>query len=184
MRICLTNRTALLAGDGGALAVEIAAALNAAGATVMHETPSTPPLDLLVTFSQRGALNPESLERICRSAVALMRAGGCVLNVVSVTGLVPIRGDDSAPTQAAAIALSRGLALDAGPLGIRVNALAVVPGDAVQTRMATHTPGGRSPAPDSVAHAALFLLDPDNTYTTGHVLVADGGWSIGYGRDF
>ena len=38
-------------------------------------------------------------------------------------------------------------------------------------------------APAEIADAALFLLDPENSYTTGHVLVVDGGWTAGYARE-
>jgi hypothetical protein len=30
----------------------------------------------------------------------------------------------------------------------------------------------------------LFLADPENSYTNGHVLVVDGGWTAGYLREF
>jgi NAD(P)-dependent dehydrogenase (short-subunit alcohol dehydrogenase family) len=38
-----------------------------------------------------------------------------------------------------------------------------------------HIPLGRPGTPDEIAHAALFLATPENTYLTGHILVADGG---------
>jgi 3-oxoacyl-[acyl-carrier protein] reductase len=37
------------------------------------------------------------------------------------------------------------------------------------------TPVGRLGDPQDVARAVLFLVDPANTYVTGHVLVVDGG---------
>jgi NAD(P)-dependent dehydrogenase (short-subunit alcohol dehydrogenase family) len=51
-------------------------------------------------------------------------------------------------------------------------------------RLVSHSPLKRSATAAEVAVAALFLADPRNTYTTGHVMAVDGGWSIGYARDF
>ena len=50
--------------------------------------------------------------------------------------------------------------------------------------MLDHVPLGRPATVDEIAVAALFLADPENTYTNGHVLVVDGGWTAGYARDF
>jgi len=78
-------------------------------------------------------------------------------------------------------ALTRAMALDLGPYGIRVNAL--MPGsidtdgmdeNARQLR-GENIPLGRVGAPEDMAGPALFLASPDAGYITGHVLKVDGG---------
>ena len=58
-------------------------------------------------------------------------------------------------------------------------------GGAMRTeRFLTHT-GVRRPATlDEILAAVLFLADPDNGYMTGHTLNIDGGWAVGYARNF
>ena len=51
-------------------------------------------------------------------------------------------------------------------------------------RMLDHVPLGRPGLPEEIAVAALFLADPENSYTNGHILTVDGGWTAGYTRDF
>jgi NAD(P)-dependent dehydrogenase (short-subunit alcohol dehydrogenase family) len=96
--------------------------------------------------------------------------------------------------------LTRAMALELGPRGILVNAIA--PGsiltdgtrqlfygadgkfkESVQQLMA-HIPLGRPGLPEEVAHAALFLAAPESSYVNGAVLTVDGGWTAGYLRDF
>jgi NAD(P)-dependent dehydrogenase (short-subunit alcohol dehydrogenase family) len=55
--------------------------------------------------------------------------------------------------------------------------------DSVQ-RMLDHVPLGRPATTDEIAVAVIFLADPENTYTNGHILTVDGGWTAGYARDF
>ena len=55
--------------------------------------------------------------------------------------------------------------------------------DKVQ-RMLDHVPLARPATTDEIAVAVLFLVDPENSYTHGHVLTVDGGWTAGYARDF
>ncbi len=50
--------------------------------------------------------------------------------------------------------------------------------------MLAHVPLARRGTPEEIACATLFLAAPDNTYTNGHILVVDGGWTAGYARDF
>ena len=78
-------------------------------------------------------------------------------------------------------ALTRAMALDLGPYGIRVNAL--MPGsidtegmdeDARRLR-GENIPLGRVGVPDDMAGPALFLASPAAGYITGHVLKVDGG---------
>ena len=71
---------------------------------------------------------------------------------------------------------------------VAINALALgaigEPAVAGDSAMLSHVPLGRPGTIDEAVGAALFLLDPRNSYTTGQVLVSDGGWSVGYGRSF
>ena len=47
-----------------------------------------------------------------------------------------------------------------------------------------HIPLARPGTPEEIAIAVQFLADPENTYTNGHILTVDGGWTAGYARDF
>ena len=55
--------------------------------------------------------------------------------------------------------------------------------DSVQ-KMLDHVPLGRPGTTDEIAVAVLFLADPENSYTNGHMLTVDGGWTAGYAREF
>jgi NAD(P)-dependent dehydrogenase (short-subunit alcohol dehydrogenase family) len=58
---------------------------------------------------------------------------------------------------------------------------ALVAGD---RHMLGHASLGRAGRIDDIVNTVLFLCDPANTYTTGQILNVDGGWSVGYGRNF
>ena len=78
-------------------------------------------------------------------------------------------------------ALTRAMALDLGPYGIRVNAL--MPGsidtegmdESARRLRGENIPLGRVGDPDDMAGPALFLASDDARYVTGHVLKVDGG---------
>jgi NAD(P)-dependent dehydrogenase (short-subunit alcohol dehydrogenase family) len=50
--------------------------------------------------------------------------------------------------------------------------------------MLDHVPLGRPGTTDEIAVAVLFLAAPENSYTNGHILTVDGGWTAGYAREF
>lgn len=116
------------------------------------------------------------------------RSGGCMVFVASVSGLT------SAPLHAAYGAAKAGLtslvrtaAVELGPHGIRVNAVApgvvwtprVAPllGEEGRAQQGANAPLGRIAEPRDIAAAALFLASDLAAYVSGHVLVVDGGVS-------
>ncbi len=148
-------------------------------------------LDILVNAAAgpAGYAPADAVEQLCRDGAAVMASGGGrIVNLASAVGLVPVRGVAAEAMNAAAIfSLTRALALELGGKTILVNGIAVgaVEGDDdVGERMKSHVPLARKALPDEVAAAALFLVDPDNTYMSGHILTVDGGWSAGFARDF
>jgi NAD(P)-dependent dehydrogenase (short-subunit alcohol dehydrogenase family) len=149
------------------------------------------------------AVDLSGLFEVSRAAAAIMRRQktGRIINIASIAGLVPLRLQCAfVAAKAGVVNLTRAMALELGSHGVLVNAIA--PGstltegtrqlfygedgkfrDSVQ-RMLDHVPLGRPATTDEIAVAALFLADPENTYTHGHILTVDGGWTAGYTRDF
>jgi NAD(P)-dependent dehydrogenase (short-subunit alcohol dehydrogenase family) len=113
--------------------------------------------------------------------------GGSVVNVASIAGLSPDQGMGAySASKAALISVTRSLARDLGPQGVRVNAIA--PG-VVRTdlaRMLVETPEirdrilersalGRIAEPDEIAGPVLWLASDAASYVTGAVILVDGG---------
>ncbi len=113
-------------------------------------------------------------------------AAGSIVQIASISALqgMPFGAAYSA-AKAALISLMRTMALEWGPLGIRVNAVAPgtirVPrnqaGDDPE-RDRTILPLGRRGAPSDIAGAVLFLLSDLAQWVTGQVLAVDGGASV------
>lgn len=141
------------------------------------------------------AVNVKGTAFASRAAVAHLSAngGGSIVNTASVAGLVGVR-DLAAYSAAkgAVIALTRSMAVDLAPLGIRVNA--ICPGsvhtpminDMIRKRGAgDHAAGmavtvakypmGRLGQPDEIARVAVFLAGDGASFLTGSVVTADGG---------
>jgi len=149
------------------------------------------------------AVDLTGIYEVSRAFTPLMRRHrrGRIINIASIAGVVPLRLQCAfVAAKAGVINLTKAMALELGPAGILVNAIA--PGstltdgtrqlfygedglfrESVQ-RMLDHVVLGRPAEADEIAVAAQFLADPENTYMTGHVLVVDGGWTAGYARDF
>ena len=182
MRIALEGRRAVLLGAGGEIADALAAALAGCGARVRRSDDRSEQAYLLVQVSAglEGKADAEELERFTTAARAWAPSVGKIIHVISAAALVPLRGAAALSAQQAGLAsLTRTLAMELAP-DVLVNAVAV----GIDPRMTTHSALKRVGSPEEIARAALFLADPANTYTTGHVMAVDGGWSIGYARNF
>jgi len=116
----------------------------------------------------------------------LQKQAGCVITVSSMWGLVGASCEAAySATKGAVIALTKALAQELGPSGIRVNCVA--PG-VIQTDMCAsvspetmeqlrqQTPIGRNGRSEDVAQAMLYLADAQ--FVTGHILSVNGGLVI------
>ena len=113
---------------------------------------------------------------------------GCIVNISSIWGL---RGASCEATYSATkhalIGLTRSLAAELGPTGIRVNCVApgvirtdmldALPAEALPM-LAEETPLGRLGTPEDIAHAVAFLADEKASFITGQVLTSDGGFLL------
>jgi NAD(P)-dependent dehydrogenase (short-subunit alcohol dehydrogenase family) len=118
------------------------------------------------------------------------RGGGAIVNTSSVLALGSIPGSGAySAAKAGVLGLTRSMALEWGPLGIRVNC--VLPGstdtsmmwrglreEEIPTdrkRVEETIPLGRVADPDEIARATLWLCTPAASFANGSFLVLDGG---------
>ncbi|MBN1136388.1 MAG: SDR family oxidoreductase [Anaerolineae bacterium] len=143
------------------------------------------------------AVNVKSVFLMSKYAVPVMVAagGGAIVNTASGWGLVG--GHKAAAycaSKGAVVLLTKAMALDHGPQGIRVNC--ICPGD-TDTAMLRHEaaqlgesldlfladsarrPLGRLGRPEEIAQAALYLASDAASFVTGATLVVDGGGTAG-----
>lgn len=135
-------------------------------------------------------LNVLGLLLATKEAVALFpESGGNVINISSVvsTGAFPGAAVYSA-TKGAVDAITRALAAELGPRGIRVNAInpgmvetegthsTGIAGSDLQKQVEAVTPLGRIGQPQDIATAAVFLASADSSWITGQTFQIAGGY--------
>ena len=116
----------------------------------------------------------------------LRKQRGCIINVSSMWGRTGASCEAAySATKGAVIALTKALAKELGPSGIRVNAVApgVILTDMcagvsqdILEEMAQEAPVGRNGTPMDVARAMEYLAEAE--FVTGHILNVDGGYVI------
>jgi NAD(P)-dependent dehydrogenase (short-subunit alcohol dehydrogenase family) len=148
-------------------------------------------------WTQSWLANPTSAFCTMRAALpALIERRGAAVLISSVAGVGA--GPSIAAyttTKHAVIGLTRSLARDYGPLGVRVNVIcpgwvktevtegivgmigerAGVSIEASRERLTRHTPLKRMAEPEELASVVLFLASPESSFVTGAVIIADGG---------
>jgi NAD(P)-dependent dehydrogenase (short-subunit alcohol dehydrogenase family) len=165
------------------------ALVNNAGTAVFKPALKT----TLAEFQRTLDVNLTGAFLMTKAAVPLMRAGGAIVNITSISGLRASALRIAYGTSKAALAhLTRQLALELSVLGIRVNAVAPGPVDTAMAK-AVHSlairadyhdaiPLGRYGLEEELAEAVFFLCSERASYITGQELAVDGGFdAIGIG---
>lgn len=136
-------------------------------------------------------VNVESMVLTARFAIPAMRrtGGGAIVNIASIAALRPRGMTAYSTSKGAVMALTRAMAVDHGPEGIRVNCVAPGPvftpmvsgagmsAEARDRRRRASVLGIEGTGWD-VGRAARFLLSAEARYVTGHTLVVDGGATL------
>ena len=132
----------------------------------------------------------------CRAALPAMKqqGSGAIVNTASLGGMIGLPKQAAYTlTKGAVLNFTRTVAAEAGPYGVRANA--VCPGfvetalgeeffaqqddpEKARRRMEAQYPLKRLGRPEEVADAIAYLASDEASYVTGHGLVLDGGYSI------
>ena len=197
----------IVAAGGAATAVEVDVR-NAASVEAMVDAAVGAYGGISVLFNNAGTIRPGSAPRLseedwdvvmdtnvksiflgAKYAVPVMAdgGGGSMINTASTAGLEGSRsGIAYGASKAAVINLTRCLAVDHAPQGIRVNCICpgAIDTPPVQRMMADDRAReaagrshllGRIGRPDELAAAATFLASDESSFITGEALVVDGG---------
>jgi NAD(P)-dependent dehydrogenase (short-subunit alcohol dehydrogenase family) len=142
------------------------------------------------------AVNLKGIYLCCKYGIPEMirSGGGSVINIASFVALVgcTVPQDAYTASKGAVIALTKSLAVQFAPRGVRSNAICPGPietplltewllkdPEAKRVRLARN-PSGRFGKPDDIVNAGIFLASDESAWTNGAVLVLDGGITSNY----
>ncbi|MBA2670457.1 MAG: SDR family oxidoreductase [Gemmatimonadetes bacterium] len=142
-------------------------------------------------WERLNAVNLGAAFRLCRASARLMISdgvAGSILNVASISASVGVPGIVGyGATKAGLVQLTRGLAVELAPHGIRANAIApgyirtamtedLLSDEDRREQVLARIPLGRIAEPEEIAPTAVFLLSRAASYVTGEVVHVDGGY--------
>ncbi|MEX1171150.1 MAG: glucose 1-dehydrogenase [Chloroflexota bacterium] len=147
-------------------------------------------------WDQVMAVNVRGVYLGCKYAIPAMEAagGGSIINIASFVAILgcSVPQDAYTASKGAVLSLTRSLAVQFGPKGIRTNAICPGPVEtpllmdwlvkdeaAKQLRLARN-PTGRFGKPEEIVHMAVYLASDESRWTNGASLVVDGGITVNY----
>jgi NAD(P)-dependent dehydrogenase (short-subunit alcohol dehydrogenase family) len=147
-------------------------------------------------WDQVMAVNVRGVYLGCKYGIPAMEAagGGSIINIASFVALLgcSVPQDAYTASKGAVLSLTRSLAVQFGPKGIRANAICPGPVEtpllmdwlvkdeaAKQLRLARN-PTGRFGKPEEIVHMAIYLASDESRWTNGASLVVDGGITVNY----
>ena len=150
----------------------------------------------VATWDQVMAVNVRGVFLGCKYAIPKMveQGSGSVINIASFVALLgcSVPQDAYTASKGAIISLTRSLAVQFGPNGVRSNAICPGPvetpllmdwlvkdEEAKRIRLARN-PTGRFGKPEEIVNMALYLASDESRWTNGASLVVDGGISVNY----
>jgi NAD(P)-dependent dehydrogenase (short-subunit alcohol dehydrogenase family) len=148
------------------------------------------------TWDKVMAVNVRGVFLGCKYAIPAMIEGGSgsIINIASFVALLgcSVPQDAYTASKGALLALTRSLAVQFGPKGIRTNAICPGPVEtpllmdwlvkdeaAKQLRLARN-PTGRFGKPEEIVYMAMYLASDEARWTNGAQMVVDGGISVNY----
>ncbi len=147
-------------------------------------------------WDQVMAVNVRGVFLGCKYAIPVMleQGSGSVINISSFVALMGCSNPQDAYTasKGAVLALTRSLAVQFGPNGVRSNAICPGPvetpllmdwlvkdEEAKRIRLARN-PTGRFGKPEEIVHLAMYLASDESRWTNGAAMVVDGGITVNY----
>jgi len=150
----------------------------------------------VAVWDQVMAVNVRGVFLGCKFAIPQMVAQGTgsIINIASFVALVgcSVPQDAYTASKGALLSLTRSLAVQFGPHGVRTNAICPGPvetpllmdwlvkdAEAKRIRLARN-PSGRFGKPEEIVHMAVYLASDESRWTNGAQLVVDGGITVNY----